>query len=76
MAIGFTTVHDEAGLVVACINHRHELLYSALPAAITLDRRLSIDCGKGLLSCLVDFILQPAMLKFAIGPRPMLAIPR
>ena len=57
MAIGFTKMHDEAKFVVAWINHRNEHCYAALRATINLDRRLSSESGKRLLSCLIDFIV-------------------
>ena len=69
IAIGSTKVHDEAKLVVAWINHRDERSCAALRAVIILDRRLFSECGKRLLSCLVEFIVQPALLKYEISPR-------
>ena len=76
MAIGSTRVHDEAKFVVAWINHRNEHSCAALRATIILDRRLSSECGKRLLSCLIDFIVQPAWLTYAISPRPVPIIDR
>ena len=76
MEIGSTRVHDEAKLVVAWINHRNEHCCAALRAAIILDRRLFSECGKRLLSCLIDFIVQPAWLTYAMSPRPVLTIDR
>ena len=76
MAIGSTRVHDEAKLVVAWINHRNEHCCAALRAAIILDRCLSSECGKRLLSCLIDFIVQPAWLTYAMSPRPVPTIDR
>ena len=66
MAIGSTKVHNKAILVAAWINHRNEHSCAALRAVIALDRRLSSDCGKRLLSCFVDFIVHPAWLIYAM----------
>ena len=76
MTIGSTRVHDEAKLVVAWINHRNENCCAALRAAIVFDRCLSTEGGKRLLSCLIDFIVQPAWLTYAMSPRPEPAIDR
>ena len=76
MAICSTRVHDEAKLVVVWINHRNEHCFAALRAAIIFDRRLSSECGKRLLSCLIDFIVQPAWLTYAMGPRLVPTIDR
>ena len=76
MAIGSTRVHYEAKLVVAWINHRNKHCCAALGAVIILDRRLSSQCGKRLLSCLIDFIVLPAWLTYAMSPRPVPTIDR
>ena len=47
-----------------------------LRAVIILDRRLSSECGKRLLSCLVDFIVQPSWLTYAMSPCPVPIIDR
>ena len=43
---------------------------------IILDRRLSSEGGKWLFSCLIDFIVQPAWLTYAMIPRPVPIIDR
>ena len=62
MAICYTKVHDKAKLVVSWINHRDERSCAALRAAIILAQRFFSKCGKRLLSCLVDIIVQSAWL--------------
>ena len=76
MAIGSTRVHNKAKLVVAWINHRNEDSCAALRAAIILDRRLFSEGEKRLLSCLIDFIVQPAWLTYAMSPRRVPIIDR
>ena len=49
---------------------------AALRAAIILDWRLSSEGGKRLLSCLIDFIVQPAWLTYAMSQRPVPIIDR
>lgn len=68
------TVHDKAGLIIAWINNRHEHSCSALRAIILLVRLLITDCKKRLLSCLIDYIVEPAWLTYAMSLRPVLAI--
>ena len=62
--------------MVAWINHRNEHSCAALHATIILDRRLSSECGKRLLSCLVDLFVQPALLTYAMSSRAVPIIDR
>ena len=71
MAIGSTKIQDNAKFVFAWINHSNEHCCAALRAAIILDRRIFSECGKRLLSCIVDFIVQPAWLNNSMCSRPV-----
>ena len=76
MSIGSMTVHIDAGLAVAWINHHHVFSCAQLAAVDPGSDKFKTVTGRNLIICCIDLAFQPAWFDCAMGPQPPRIDPR